>query len=87
MSFNIGYISVARLFPTKYVSTVFGIVNFVAHLLTVGAPMVAEAPEPIPFLVFCINAFIAIFACLYLVEIGTTKEIDDPIKSDDTLEI
>ena len=71
MSFNIGYISVARLFPTKYVSTVFGIVNFVAHLLTVGAPMVAEAPEPIPFLVFCINAFVAIFACLYLVEIGS----------------
>ena len=70
MSFNIGYISVARLFPTQYVSTVFGIVNFFSHLLTVGSPMVAEAPEPIPFVVFCFNSFIALFACLYLVEIG-----------------
>ena len=42
MSYNIGYISVARLFPTEYVSTVFGIVNFVSHMITVGAPIVAE---------------------------------------------
>lgn len=42
MSYNIGYISVARLFPTEFVATVFGIVNFVSHLITVGAPIVAE---------------------------------------------
>jgi len=69
MSFNIGYISVARLFPTKYTATVFGIVNLVSHIITVGAPMVAELPEPIPFAVFCSNAFLAIFACLQLVEL------------------
>ena len=61
MSFNIGYVSVARLFPTKFVSTVFGIVNFVSHSFTVGAPMVAELPEPYPFCVFSANAFVAIF--------------------------
>ena len=42
MSYNIGYISVARLFPTEFVATVFGIVNFVSHIITVGAPIVAE---------------------------------------------
>jgi len=60
MSFNIGYVSVSRLFPTKYVTSVFGIVNFFAHLITVGSPIVAEMPEPIPFVVFCINAGLAI---------------------------
>lgn len=80
MSFNIGYVSVARLFPTKFVTCVFGIVNFVAHLITVGAPMVAEAPEPIPFVVFCFNAFIAIFASLFLKEIE--KVTKEPNKKD-----
>ena len=69
MSFNIGYVSVARLFPTKFVTCVFGIVNFVAHLITVGAPLVAEAPELVPFIVFCLNAFFAIFASIFLKEI------------------
>jgi hypothetical protein len=68
MSFNIGYVSVARLFPTQYVATVFGIVNFFSHSITVGAPMVAEFSDPIPFMVFCINSFLAIFACTRLVE-------------------
>ena len=76
MSFNIGYVSVARLFPTNYVATVFGIVNFFSHSITVGAPMVAELADPIPFVVFCINSFIAIFACTNLSEyndLETTK--------------
>jgi hypothetical protein len=76
MSFNIGYVSVARLFPTQFVSCVFGIVNFVAHLITVGAPLIAEAPEPVPFVVFCLNAFLAIFASLWLVEIDRAPAAD-----------
>lgn len=75
MSFNIGYVSVARLFPTKFVSTVFGIVNFVSHSFTVGAPLVAELPEPFPFCVFSANAFFAIFACFHLVELDRAKKI------------
>lgn len=70
MSFNIGYISVARLFPTEFVSTVFGIVNFVSHIITIGAPIVAELSQPVPMTVFMINAFVAIFASMGLVEIS-----------------
>ena len=44
MSFNIGYVSVSRLFPTQFTTTAFGIVNMVSHLITIGAPMVAETP-------------------------------------------
>ena len=38
-------------------------------MITMGAPMVAETPEPIPFIVFCVNAFIALFICSMLREI------------------
>ena len=64
MSFNIGYVSVARLFPTQFVTTVFGIVNFTSHAITVGAPVVAEIHEPIPLIVFCCNAGVAILFAL-----------------------
>ena len=70
MSFNIGYISVARLFPTEFVATVFGLVNFIAHIITVGAPIVAEINQPVPMLVFCANSFFAIFSCMKLKEIA-----------------
>ena len=75
MSFNIGYVSVARLFPTNFVTTVFGIVNFVSHGITVGAPMVAELGEPIPFVVFCCNAAFAIVFGLQLVELDRAKKV------------
>ena len=75
MSFNIGYVSVARLFPTKFVASAFGIVNFAAHLVTVAAPIVSELPNPIPFVVFCVNSFVAIFAAFQLVEIDRAQKI------------
>ena len=68
MSFNIGYVSVSRLFPTQLVATVFGIVNTVSHLITIGAPLVAEAPEPWPMAVFSVNAISAIFFAMQLKE-------------------
>lgn len=56
MSFNIGYVSITKLFPTQYVTTAMGAVNLVSHLITIGAPMVAELGEPIPMIVYSINA-------------------------------
>lgn len=56
MSFNIGYVAVAKLFPTGYVASVFGIVNFMSHIVTIGAPLVAELPSPIPFCVIAVLA-------------------------------
>ena len=60
MSFNIGYVSVSRLFPTEFVTSVFGIVNLFSHLITISAPVVAESPQPIPMVVFCVNSGLAI---------------------------
>jgi len=75
MSFNIGYLSVARLFPTEFVARVFGVVNLIAHLITVGAPMVAEIADPTPFRVFSANALVAIIVCRYLVELKDTEDL------------
>ena len=69
MSFNIGYISMAKLFPTHLVSSAMGIVNFMAHVFTVGAPLVAETSEPIPFVVYSLLAFVALFVSQRLVEV------------------
>merc|ERR1712166_126944 len=75
MCFNIGYVSVARLFPTEYVATVFGVVNFVAHCITIGAPMVAEFPRPIPMSNFCVMSALSIGAAVFL------KELPKPSKT------
>ena len=73
MSFNIGYVSVSRLFPTNYVTTALGIVNLVSHLITIAAPMVAELQQPVPMIVFCINAGSAIIFGLQLLEVDKAE--------------
>jgi len=75
MSFNMGYVSVGKLFPPKYVSSVFGIVNVVGHFITIAAPLSAELKDPFPFLIFTTNAGMAIFAAFGLVELDRAKKI------------
>ena len=70
MAFNTLYISNNRLFPTQFLATSFGIVNLISHLVTVGAPMVAEIKDPLPFLIFLSNAVAAIISSLFLREIS-----------------
>ena len=55
-------------------TTVFGTVNFFAHLITVCSPIVAELAEPIPFYVFCFNAAVAIAFALQLIEVELAKK-------------
>jgi len=52
MAYNTGYISISRLFPTQYVSTVMGLVNVVGHVFACFAPLVAEIEAPYPFIIF-----------------------------------
>lgn len=62
MAFNLGYISVPRLFPIKFQSTVFAAVNLFAHLIACFAPIVAEIPYPYPFYFFLIAVGISVLA-------------------------
>lgn len=42
MAFNTVYVSNNRMFPTKYLASSFGIVNFISHLYAIAAPLTAE---------------------------------------------
>ena len=80
MSFNVAYVSVSRLFPTALVTTVFGIVNFMSHIITVGAPVVAELPQPTPFIVFSANAGLAVLIGVHLKELDHEKRRQKQIR-------
>ncbi len=66
MAFNVVYASNNQFFPTRYLATTFGIVNFISHLISVGAPILAEVPHPLPFLVFLANTVIGMVASVFL---------------------
>jgi len=74
MSFNTVYVTNNRLFPTEFLASTYGIANLISHLLTIGAPLVAEIPDPFPFLVFVANTIIAIVAALFLREHSQKKD-------------
>ena len=71
MGFNIGYISVPRLFPTRFVATVYGITNLVAHSFACLAPMVAEIKDPFPFSIFLIGILISLCCTYHLIELDS----------------
>lgn len=70
MIFNTTIISVNRLFPTLYVATAYGVVNFCSHLCACLAPFVAEIKYPFPFIVFVCLIGIAIFTSFFLTEVS-----------------
>ena len=69
MAFNTGYVSVPRLFPTKFQSTVYAITNFFAHVVACLGPMVAEIPTPVPFISLLVGVLIALIAIRVLREL------------------
>jgi hypothetical protein len=61
------FVSTVEIFPTQFVATAFGFCNIGCHLLSIGAPMVAEMDAPIPMTVFsCLNclAFLLTFGLI-----------------------
>ena len=71
MAFNTLYISNNKFFPTKFLASTFGLVNFISHLIAVGAPMLAEVEDPYPFGVFLMNAVIGAACSFFLKEMNT----------------
>lgn len=66
MLFNICLISVNRLFLTQNVTTAYGVVNFVSHIFTCFSPMIAEIPNPFPFIIFEALVVIGFFASFFI---------------------
>ena len=77
MAFNIGYISVNRLFPTRVQATVYAVVNLAAHLIACLAPLTAEVQMPIPFMVFLACVGISFMVSQMLSELGEKKESEE----------
>lgn len=68
MIYNTTIIAVNRLFPTVYLSTAYGVVNFCGHLYACLAPFVAEVKNPYPFIMFIAMIGVAIFTSFMLTE-------------------
>jgi nitrate/nitrite transporter NarK len=58
-AFAMLYISTLSYFPSQYMGMVFGICNVTARSVTILAPMVAEAPEPVPELTMVLSFVLA----------------------------
>ena len=77
MAYNIGYVSVPKLFPTKYQSTVYAGVNLCAHLFACLGPLVAEIPAPVPMVGFVVAVTVSMLSLKTLKEL----EVQDVIQS------
>ena len=67
-AFVLIYQSHPSLFPTLFATTSFGIVNFIARILVILAPLIAENPFPMPELVTVVLQVLMTFAVLFLIE-------------------
>ena len=83
MSFNMGYVSVPKLFPVKFQSTVYATVNLFAHIIACLAPIVAELNMPIPHFSYLAALTVALMCCTQLKEMDQREEVDDEKDDED----
>jgi hypothetical protein len=76
MSFNTVYIINPRLFPTKFLATCYGIENLVSHILAIGGPLMAEVPDPYPFIVFLFHAIVGSVTSFFLKEVNKSTNVE-----------
>ena len=69
MTFNVSVISVNKLFPTKFISTAYGVVNMFAHCFACLSAGMAEIPDPYPFIIFETLIVIAAFFTFKIKEV------------------
>ena len=74
MTGTLVYISVPRLFPTRYVTTVYSIVNLVSHIFACFSPLVAEITDPWPFSFMVGASVLSLFCAMFLTEYKDKKE-------------
>ena len=67
-AFNLVYLSAVSLIPTILSSTVFGLCNVPARVITIMAPVVAEQDAPVPMLICLVLVSCAIVVSQFIVE-------------------
>jgi MFS family permease len=85
-SFTLVYYVNQEIFPALFVPFSFTVCNFLARLLGIAAPQIAEIPKPFPVLSFIAMGGIAVFSILFLRKVK--PEIHDKFdKIDKSVEI
>ena len=74
MIFNISVMAVNRLFPTQFVSTAYGCTNLVAHVFACLSALVAEIPNPLPFLIFECLLVVAALMTFKITEVNSNNK-------------
>ena len=77
MQFNVTIICVNKLFPTKFVATAYGIVNLIAHIFACLSPLVAEIPNPYPFIMFETLLVFDVLASFKITEVKPILESEE----------
>ena len=75
-AFNLCFLVTAEYFPTNYSSTVFGACNVFARIMSIFSPLIAEAPAPMPMLVYTCFCFMSMMGATLLVK---HKDAENPI--------
>ena len=66
-AFTTVYISHTSLFPVMFAATSMGWCNFIARIFNSGAPILAQAEQPLPMIVFSVGTCFASFLSLFLI--------------------
>ena len=74
MLLNIVYVTNSTLFPTQFAASSFGILNFIAHVSAVSAPLIAEMHDPYPFFIYLFNCVIAMVSSFFVRQINQQKD-------------
>jgi hypothetical protein len=65
-AFNLVWMVILDAFPPLFVSFCFASASVLAHVITIGAPEVAEFKKPIPIIIYCIINGAALLLSFFL---------------------
>ena len=78
-AFAILYMSTISFFPSRFMGIVFGVCNVTARAVTILAPMIAEAPEPVPEFCMVATCFVASILSRFIVKTEEVKPNQDEL--------
>ena len=79
-AFDLVYLIVNDLFPTIFLATAYGACNVIGRFVSILAPTMAFAPDPIPMLTLIIFSGICIVLPMFLVKVDLNTTGDKKAK-------
>ena len=73
-AFMIVYLCMVDVFPTLFVSTAMGFCNFMARVMTIAAPIVAELAPPLPMSLFVSMTSLAVVLTFLIKPVGQGRD-------------